>query len=77
MPYLILSFYEDYYKTSFENFNQMLSWKLYYEDKNLMIRVKLMPFKIRTILFILLYDIENSTLLMNLTWNSTIRKKKQ
>ena len=52
MTYLIQSSYEDYYKTPYESFKQILSCKLYYEDKNWMIRVKLISFKIGTILFI-------------------------
>ena len=52
IPCLIQSSYEDYCKTPFEHFKQRLSCKLYYEEKNRMIRVKLLPLKIRTNLII-------------------------
>ena len=44
--------HEDYCKAPFENFKQRLSRKLYYEDRNWMIRVKQMTLKVRATLFI-------------------------
>ena len=59
---------------TFKKIKQNISCEVYFEDKNWMNRVKVMPPKVRTILFIWLYDVENSALLINLTWNAKIKK---
>ena len=77
MPCQIWSSYEDNCKTPFEHFNQKLSCKLYYEDKNRMIRINQMSLKIGANIIIWLYVVESFAMLMNHTWNLMIREKKQ
>ena len=59
---------------TFENFKQMLTLKLCYEDRSGMITEKLMPLKFRFILIIWLGDVNNSASLMNHTRNAMIKK---
>ena len=49
---LIHSSYEEYCKIPFEQFKLRFLCKLYYEEKNRLIRVKLLRLKIRTNLII-------------------------
>ena len=62
-------------KTYFENFKHRLSCNYIMKTENWMFGIKLMPLKIRSILFISLYDVDKSALLMKHTYNAMIRKK--
>ena len=53
MPCLFKSSYEDYCKTPFQiSIRCCQSVKLYYEDRDWMISVKVMPLKVETVLIV-------------------------